>query len=101
MFDSVRADSSDASLTRRYTRSGIVVATGGSLKKSGAMGAAVVAKDGRIQARSAAVFGQQSSIRPELTGIALALGEAPSSSPAPQGLLARGVGGEESRGEQL
>ena len=56
-----------------YTRSGIVVATDGSLKKSGAMGAAVVAKDGRMQARSAAVFGQPSSIRPELTGIALAL----------------------------
>ena len=37
------------------------------------MGAAVVAKDGRMQARSAAVFGQPSSIRPELTGIALAL----------------------------
>ncbi|MFM9151927.1 MAG: hypothetical protein ACKOPU_06645, partial [Candidatus Planktophila sp.] len=44
-----------------YTRSGIVVATDGSLKKSGAMGAAVVAKDGRIQARSVAVFGQPSS----------------------------------------
>ena len=56
-----------------YKRSGIVVATDGSLKKSGAMGAAVVAKDGRIQARSVAVFGQPSSIRPELTGIALAL----------------------------
>jgi len=60
-----------------YTRSGIVVATDGSLKKSGAMGAAVVAKDGRIQARSVAVFGQPSSIRPELTGIALALEESP------------------------
>ncbi len=56
-----------------YTLSGIVVATDGSLKKSGAMGAAVVAQDGRIQARSVAVFGQPSSIRPELTGIALAL----------------------------
>jgi ribonuclease HI len=56
-----------------YTRSGIVVATDGSLKKNGAMGAAVVAKDGRMQARSVAVFGQPSSIRPELTGIALAL----------------------------
>ena len=56
-----------------YTRSGIVVATDGSLRKSGAMGAAVVAKDGRMQARSVAVFGQPSSIRPELTGLALAL----------------------------
>ncbi len=52
-----------------YSRIGIVVATDGSLKKSSALGAAVVAKDGRMQARSAAVFGQPSSIRPELTGI--------------------------------
>ncbi len=37
------------------------------------MGAAFVAKDGRLQARSVAVFGQPSSTRPELTGIALAL----------------------------
>jgi hypothetical protein len=58
-----------------YKRSGIVVATDGSLKKSCAMGAAFVpvAKDGRMQARSVAVFGKPSSIRPELTGIALAL----------------------------
>jgi hypothetical protein len=56
-----------------YTRSGIVVATDGSLKKSGAMGAAVVAKNGPMQAHSVTVFGQPSSIRPELTGIALAL----------------------------
>ncbi len=49
------------------------MATDGSLKKSGAMGAAVVAKDGRMQARRVADFGQPSSIRPELTGIALAL----------------------------
>ena len=60
-----------------YMRSGIVVATDGSLKKCGAMGAAFVAKDGRVQARSVAVFGQPSSIRPELTGIALALEECP------------------------
>ncbi len=33
-----------------YTRSGIVVATDGSRKKSGVMGAAVVAKEGRMQA---------------------------------------------------
>jgi ribonuclease HI len=56
-----------------YTRSGVVVATDGSLKKSGIMGAALVAKDSRMPARSVAVFGQPSSIRPELTGIALAL----------------------------
>ncbi len=60
-----------------YMCSGIVVATDGSLKKCGAIGAAFVAKDGRVQARSGAVFGQPSSIRPELTGIALALEECP------------------------
>jgi ribonuclease HI len=60
-----------------YMRSRIVVATDGSLKKCGAMGAAFVAKDGRVQARSVAVFGQPSSIRPDLTGIALALEECP------------------------
>ena len=56
-----------------YTRSGIIVATDGSLKKNGIMGAAMVAKDGRLPSRSVAVFGQPSSIRPELTGLALAL----------------------------
>jgi len=60
-----------------YTRSGIVVATDGSLKKSGAMGAAYVAKDNRLPSRSVAVFGPPSSIRPELTGIALALEDCP------------------------
>ena len=40
-----------------YTRSGVVVATDGSLKKSWIMGAALVAKDGRMPARSVAVFG--------------------------------------------
>ena len=60
-----------------YTRSGVVVATDGSLKRSGIMGAAMVAKDGRLPARSATVFGQPSSIRPELTGIALALEDCP------------------------
>jgi ribonuclease HI len=60
-----------------YTRSGVVVATDGSLKKGGIMGAALVAKDGRMPARSVAVFGQPSSIRPELTGIALAVEDCP------------------------
>jgi hypothetical protein len=59
-----------------YTRRGIVVATDGSLKKSGVMGAAYVAKDNRLPSRIVEVFqvgpGQPSSIRPELTGIALA-----------------------------
>ena len=57
--------------------SGIVVATDGSLKNSGAMGAAFVAKDNRLQARSIAVYGPPSSIRQELTGMALALVDCP------------------------
>ena len=61
-----------------YTRSGIVVATDGSLRRDGSMGAAMVAKDGRLPARSVAVFGQPSSLRPELTGIAIALEDCPS-----------------------
>ena len=60
-----------------YTLSGIVVATDGSLKRDGSMGAAMVAKDGRLPARSVAVFGQPSSLRPELTGIAIALEDCP------------------------
>ncbi len=60
-----------------YTRSGVMVAADGSLKKNGAMGAAYVAKDNRLPSRSAAVLGQPSSIRPELTGIALALEDCP------------------------
>ena len=39
----------------------------------GWLGAEGVAKYGRMQARGVAVFGQPSSIRPELTGIALVL----------------------------
>ena len=54
-----------------YANSGIVVATDGSLRGDGSMGAALVAKDGRLPARGVAVFGQPSSLRPELTGIAL------------------------------
>jgi len=60
-----------------YTHSGIVVATDGSLKTNGAMGAAFVAKDSRLTERSVAVLGPPSSIRPELTGIALALEACP------------------------
>ncbi len=37
------------------------------------MGAAMVAKDGRLPARRVAVFGQPSSRLPELIGLALAL----------------------------
>ena len=41
------------------------------------MGAAMVAKDDRLPARSVAVFGPPSSLRPELTGIAIALDDCP------------------------
>jgi hypothetical protein len=53
------------------------VAIDGSLKTNGAMGAAFVAKDSRLAERSVAVLGPPSSIRPELTGIALALEACP------------------------
>jgi len=60
-----------------YLHRGVVVATDGSLKKNGAMGAAYVSKDGRLQARSVAVFGRPASLRPELAGIALPLEDCP------------------------
>ncbi len=41
------------------------------------MGAAYVVKDNCLPSRSVAVFGQSSSIRPELTGITLALEDCP------------------------
>jgi hypothetical protein len=43
----------------------------------GSMGTALVAKDGRLPARSVAIFRQPSSLRLELTGIALALEDCP------------------------
>jgi ribonuclease HI len=60
-----------------YEKNGIVVATDGSLRKNGAMGAAFVSKDNRLPARSVAVFGQPASIRPELAGLALPLEDCP------------------------
>jgi len=60
-----------------YQRSGIVVATDGSLRRSGIMGAAMVAKDNRLPARSVAVFGPPSSGRAELTAVVLALVNCP------------------------
>ncbi len=60
-----------------YANSGIVVTTDGSLRRDGSMGAALVAKDGSLPARGVAVFGQPSSLRPELIGIALALEDCP------------------------
>jgi hypothetical protein len=63
-----------------YTYNGIVVATDGSLKRDWIMGAAMVAKDYRLPACSVAVFGQPSSLRPELSGLALALEDGPKTS---------------------
>jgi hypothetical protein len=62
-----------------YTRSGVLVATDGSLRRNGSMEAALVAKDsdGCLPARSVSVFCQPSSIRPERTGNALALEDCP------------------------
>ena len=56
-----------------YKYEGVVVATDGSLKHDGAMGAAFVALGNRVPARSVVVFGSEMSVRPELSGIALAL----------------------------
>lgn len=56
-----------------YQNDGIIVATDGSLKDDGSMGAAFISAGERIPARSVAVFGPASSTRPELTGISLAL----------------------------
>jgi hypothetical protein len=41
------------------------------------MGAALVAKDDCLPAPSVAVFGQSSSLLPEMSGIAMALGDCP------------------------
>jgi len=76
-----------------YTLSGITVGVDGSSRSYGAMGAAMVPIGTRVQARSAAippptstgeercsynaVFGSASSLRPELTGITLALEDCP------------------------
>jgi ribonuclease HI len=57
---------------------GIIIATDGSLKDDGSMGAAIVSLGERVPAKSVAVFGSASSTRPELTAIALALEQCPS-----------------------
>ena len=61
-----------------YRYPGIIVATDGSLKDDGRMGAAFVSMGDRLPARSVTVLGSESSTRPELTGIALALEASPS-----------------------
>ena len=60
-----------------YALDGVTAATVGSLRKPRAMGAAMVAKDGKIQPQSVAVYGPPSSIRPKLTGISLAVEKCP------------------------
>jgi hypothetical protein len=60
-----------------YANSCIVVATDGSCRRDWSVGAALMPKDGRLPARCVAVFGQPSSLLPELTGIALALEDCP------------------------
>ena len=60
-----------------YRKEGIVVATDGSLKEDGAMGAAFVSLGERLPARSAAILGPPSSVRPELAGIAMACEDCP------------------------
>jgi hypothetical protein len=57
-----------------YQYDGILVATDGSLKDDGSMGAAFVSKGESIPARRVAVFGSASSTRPELTAIGYSLG---------------------------
>ena len=56
-----------------YSKEGVIVATDGTLKHDGAMGAAFVALGDWVPASSAAVFGSETSIRPELTGLVMAL----------------------------
>ena len=60
-----------------YLKLGVVVATDCSVKHNCSMGAAAVALGDRVFARSAAVFGTETSVTPELTGLAMALVECP------------------------
>jgi ribonuclease HI len=60
-----------------YQYAGLIVATDGSLKDDGRMGAAFVSMVNRLPGRSVTVLGSASSTRPELTGIALALEASP------------------------
>ena len=60
-----------------YHHPGVTVGTDGSLKSNGAMGAAFVSINGRVPARSVAVYGPPSSLRPELTAFALACEDSP------------------------
>ena len=53
------------------------MAADGALKHDGAMGATFVALGDRVPASSAAVFGSEAKIRPEITGLTMALEECP------------------------
>ena len=64
-------------MSAEYRNSGVVVATDGSLKSDGAMGAAFVALGDRLPSCSAAVFGRPMSIRPEMTAILMAVEACP------------------------
>ena len=59
------------------THAGVVVATDGSVKDDGRMGAAYVALDNRLPPRSFVVLGPPSSMRGELSGIDAAVADAP------------------------
>ena len=58
------------------TSAGLIMATDGSVREDGAMGAAMVCMGNQVPSRSVAVSGPPSSPRAELTGILLALEEA-------------------------
>ncbi len=60
-----------------YRYAGLIVATDGSLKDDGRMGAAFVSMGNRLAGQSVTVLGSASSTRPDLTGIALALEASP------------------------
>ena len=56
---------------------GVTAGTDGACKSDGAMGAAFASKDDRLQARTVAVYGSPSSIRPELTAFEMACEDSP------------------------
>ena len=60
-----------------YQRSGVIVATDGSLRKDGAMGAAFVSLQGKLPPKSAAVHGSKLSMRPEMVAILMAVETCP------------------------
>ena len=60
-----------------YQHKGVTVGTDGACKSDGAMGAAFVSKNRRLQAKSVAVHGSPSSSRQELTAIGLACEDSP------------------------